>query len=103
LSIVSIPSNIQNFLQLGENFASPFNNRLNLTVDLIKCQSCTASSGYASRLQRKTAEGDREKLLECVMSEGVSGNLPESVGRADLYSLTLADTNVRALKQTTDH
>jgi len=34
------------------------------------------------------------------MSEGVSGNLPESVGRADLYSLTLAGTNVRALEQT---
>ncbi|KYN18629.1 hypothetical protein ALC57_09068 [Trachymyrmex cornetzi] len=40
------------------------------------------------------------KLLECVMSEGVSGNLPESVGGADLYSLTLAGTNVRALEQT---
>jgi len=40
----------------------------------------------------KLPEGDREKLLECVMSE--------SVGRADLYSLTLAGINVRALEQT---
>jgi len=52
--------------------------------------------GYGGKLP----EGDREKLLECVMSEGVSGNLPESVGGADLYSLTLAGTNVRALEQT---
>ncbi|KYN16726.1 hypothetical protein ALC57_11044 [Trachymyrmex cornetzi] len=45
--------------------------------------------GYGGKLP----EGDREKLLECVMSEGVSGNLPESVGGTDLYSLTLAGTN----------
>ncbi|EFN77574.1 hypothetical protein EAI_09432 [Harpegnathos saltator] len=31
----------------------------------------------------KLPEGDREKLLECVMSEGVSGNLLESVGLAE--------------------
>jgi len=48
----------------------------------------------------KLPEGDREKLLECEMSEGVNRNLPESVDGADLYSLTLAGTNVRALEQT---
>ncbi|EFN89566.1 hypothetical protein EAI_05933 [Harpegnathos saltator] len=44
----------------------------------------------------KLPEDDREKLLECMMSEGVSGNLPESVGGADL---TLAGT-IQALEQT---
>jgi len=52
--------------------------------------------GYGGKLP----EGDREKLLKCVMFEGVSGNLPESVGGVDLYSLTFAGTNVRALEQT---
>ena len=52
-------------------------------------------AGYGGKLP----EGDCEKLLECVMSEGISGNLPESV--ADLYSLTLAGTNsIQALEQT---
>ncbi|KYQ47801.1 hypothetical protein ALC60_13166, partial [Trachymyrmex zeteki] len=37
LSTVFIPQNIQNFSQLGDNFALPLNNRLNLTVDFIKC------------------------------------------------------------------
>ncbi|EFN78687.1 hypothetical protein EAI_06701 [Harpegnathos saltator] len=41
----------------------------------------------------KLPEDDREKLLECVMFEDVSGNLPESIGGADLYYLTLAGTN----------
>ena len=36
LSIISIPPNIQNFL-LRDNFALPLSNRLNLTIDLIKC------------------------------------------------------------------
>ncbi|EFN83015.1 hypothetical protein EAI_12826 [Harpegnathos saltator] len=46
--------------------------------------------GYGGKLP----ESDREKQLECVMSEGVSGNLlPESVGGADLYCLTLAGIN----------
>ncbi|EFN76690.1 hypothetical protein EAI_02517 [Harpegnathos saltator] len=40
----------------------------------------------------KLPEGDREKLLECVMSEGVSGNLSKSVGGVDHYCLTLAGT-----------
>ncbi|KYN10475.1 hypothetical protein ALC57_17384 [Trachymyrmex cornetzi] len=37
LLTVSIRPNIQSFLQLGDNFALSLNNRLNLTVDLIKC------------------------------------------------------------------
>ena len=37
LSTVSIPSNVQNFLQLGNNFALSLNNRLDLIIDLIKC------------------------------------------------------------------
>jgi len=48
LLTISIPP-IQNFLQLGDNLSLPLNNRLNLTVDLIKLKviftNCLLMSG----------------------------------------------------------
>jgi len=37
LSSISIPQNIQNFLQLGKNFVLPSENKLQLIFDFIKC------------------------------------------------------------------
>jgi len=57
LSIISISPNIQNFLQLGENFALPLNNRLNLTADLIKC--------IESNIYKLPIDEDLEPLISC--------------------------------------